>query len=42
MLIGMNDTQVKTFMFLTYLNINPELLIKMVASNLSMWVKAHP
>ena len=34
--------QVKTFMILTYLNINPELLIKLVASNLSMWGEAHP
>ena len=29
-------------MNLTYLNINSELMIKRVASNLSMWAKVHP
>ena len=32
---------VKTFMILTYLNINPHLMTKMVVSNLSMWAEAH-
>ena len=33
---------VKTFMTLTYLNIKPELLSIMVASNLGISAEAHP
>ena len=33
-----SSTQVKT-MILTWLNINPELLIKLVASTLSIWAR---
>ena len=29
-------------MILTHININPELLIKLVASKLGMWAEAHP
>ena len=29
-------------MILTYININPELLINLVVSNLKMWAEAHP
>lgn len=34
--------QVKTFMTLIYLNIKPELLSIMVASNLGIWAEVHP
>ena len=37
-----SSSQVKTLMILTYLNINSELLIKLVASNLSMCAERHP
>ena len=37
-----SSPQVKTFMILTHLNINPELLIKLVASKLRMWAETHP
>ena len=33
--------QIKAFMVLTWSNINPELLINLVANNLSMWSEAH-
>ena len=29
-------------MILAHININPELLMKLVASKLSMWEEAHP
>ena len=33
---------VKTFMILTHININLELLLKMTASKIRMWAEEHP
>ena len=37
-----SSPQVKALLILTYLNTSPELLIKLVVSNLSVWEERYP
>ena len=38
----MSSPKIRSFMILTYININPELLIKLIASKLTIRAEAHP
>ena len=37
-----SSPQETTFMILKYINISPEILIKLAASKLRMWAEGHP
>ena len=38
----MSSPKIRSFMILTYTNINPELLIKLIASKLRIKAEVHP